>query len=40
MSTESAAAIEARLSELDPGEREALAAALPVLEKLTRGVRA
>ena len=39
MSTESAAAIEARLSELDPGEREALAAALPALERLALGVR-
>ncbi len=34
-----AAAIDARLSELDPGEREALAAALPALERLAVGVR-
>jgi DNA-binding MarR family transcriptional regulator len=33
-----AAAIEERLAELDPQEREALAAAMPVLEKLARGV--
>ena len=33
-----AAAIEARLAELDPGEREALAAAMPALEKLARRV--
>ena len=35
-----AAAIDARLAELDPDEREALAAALPALEKLALGVRA
>jgi DNA-binding MarR family transcriptional regulator len=34
-----AAAIDARLSQLDPGEREALAAALPALGKLAREVR-
>ncbi len=34
-----AAAIDARLSELDPAEREALAAALPALERLAVGVR-
>ena len=33
-----AATIEARLRELDPDEREALAAALPALEKLAQGV--
>jgi DNA-binding MarR family transcriptional regulator len=33
-----AAAIEARLEELDPDEREALAAAMPALEKLAQGV--
>jgi DNA-binding MarR family transcriptional regulator len=33
-----AAAIEARLSELDPDERETLAAALPALERLAVGV--
>ena len=33
-----AAAIEARLQELDPDEREALAAAMPALEKLAQGV--
>ena len=31
-----AAAIDARLAELDPDEREALAAAMPALEKLAR----
>jgi DNA-binding MarR family transcriptional regulator len=35
-----AAAIEARLRELDPAEREALAAAMPVLEKLAQAVAA
>ena len=35
-----AAAIDARLAELDPDEREALAAAMPALEKLARGVAA
>ena len=35
-----AAAIEARLQELDPAEREALVAAMPALEKLARGVAA
>ncbi|HET8951072.1 MAG TPA: MarR family transcriptional regulator [Solirubrobacteraceae bacterium] len=34
-----AAAIDARLQELDPDEREALAAALPALTKLAREVR-
>jgi DNA-binding MarR family transcriptional regulator len=34
-----AAAIDARLRELDPDEREALAAALPALGKLAREVR-
>jgi DNA-binding MarR family transcriptional regulator len=33
-----AAAIEARLEELHPDEREALAAAMPALEKLAQGV--
>jgi len=35
-----AAAIDARLAELDPDEREALAAAMPALEKLAHGVSA
>ena len=35
-----AAAIEARLAELDADEREALAAALPALERLAARVRA
>jgi DNA-binding MarR family transcriptional regulator len=34
-----AAAIDARLEELDPDERDALAAALPVMEKLAGHVR-